>query len=288
MIVAVLLPALPVAPVLAQATEEALSPLILPVDGANFLPGAYFDIRTEVYTEELPADFAATINDVELDEFFGVEGVAESWQFSEEAADEEELAEVDPATIVTAQSMIWRDVMFREPGVYTVTVTADGVDTTVNWTVREPAESAGAKNIILFIADGGSAAVYTAARLLSRGMDHGTYADNLSFENFEESGFLHTSGIDSIITDSANSASAYNTGHKTAVNANGVYPDTSYDKLDDPRTEKLAYLLSRKLGKSIGVVTNSHLGDAARRLPPQQHGCLAGSPCLYRKCGSVA
>lgn len=254
-----LLTAMPAGLILAQ---EATPVLILPIDGANFLPGALFDIRIEVHAEAMPEDFAATINGEDLSTFFGVEATAESWQFSEEAADEEELAEVDPATIITVQSMLWRQVTLPEPGVYAVAVTADGTATTAEWVVREPAEAAGAKNIILFIADGGSAAVYTAARLVSRGMDQGTYNENLTFEDFEEIGFLHTSGVDSIITDSANSASAYNTGHKTSVNANGVYADTSYDKLDDPRTEKFAYLASRLQGMSIGVVTTSHLGDA--------------------------
>lgn len=261
LIVALLLNIAPAAAVFGQ-DEEALPVLIFPVNNAHFLPGALFDIRVEVHAEEMPEDFAVTINGEAVGEFFGVEGTTESWQFSKEAATEEELAEVDPETIVTSHSMLWRQVMLPAPGTYEVSVTAGGTETTATWTVREPVESASAQNVILFIADGGSPAVYTAARLVSRGMDQGTYSSNLTFEDFEEIGFLHTSGIDSIITDSANSASAYNTGHKTAVNANGVYPDTSYDKLDDPRTEKFAYLIKRTLGMSVGIVTTSHWGDA--------------------------
>ena len=245
-----------------EAVIESPSTLILPVNGAQFLPGAMFDIRVEVYGEEVPEDFAATINGEAIGTFFGAEGVEESWQFSEEAANEEELLEADPETVFTANSVLWRGVTLAEPGDYAVEVTADGETTTATWTVREPVEAAGARNVILFIADGGSAAVYTAARLLSRGMDAGTYGGNLVFEDFEEIGFLHTSGIDSIITDSANSISAYNTGHKTAVNANGVYPDTSYDKLDDPRTEKFAYMLARTQDKAVGIVTNANWADA--------------------------
>jgi alkaline phosphatase len=262
---ALLVGALPVPAVFAQSEEEEILPpdtLILPVNRAQFLPGALFDIRIEVYGEEMPADFSATINGEEIGAFFGVESTEESWQFSEEAADEEELVDADPATIFTANSVLWRGVTLPEPGDYAVVVTADGEETTATWTVRAPAESAGARNIILFIADGGSPAVYTAARLLSRGIDAGTYGENLAFEDFEEIGFVHTSGIDSIITDSANSISAYNTGHKTAVNANGVYPDSSYDKLDDPRTEKFAYMARRLQDKSIGIVTNANWADA--------------------------
>ncbi|MEZ4711995.1 MAG: alkaline phosphatase [Caldilineaceae bacterium] len=263
LIAALLMSLLPAATLFAQDAEDAGTPvLIFPVNNAQFLPGALFDIRVEVHAEDMPADFAVTINGEEVSSFFDAEGIAESWQFSDDAATEEDLADVDPETIVSVQSTAWRQVMLAEPGAYEVVVTADGAETTATWTVRAPAESAGARNVILFLADGGSAAVYTAARLISRGMDQGAYGSNLVFEDFEEIGFLHTSGIDSIITDSANSASAYNTGHKTAVNANGVYPDTSYDKLDDPRTEKFAYLIKRQLGMSVGIVTTAHWGDA--------------------------
>lgn len=231
-----------------EAQDDALPILILPVNQAQFLPGVMFDLRVEVHTDAMPEDFATTVNGTPAGEFFGIEGVAESWTFG--------------SNETPSQSVIWRNVMFTEAGEYTVEVTAGGTVESVSWTVREVSEGAGAENVILFIADGGSVAVYTAARLISRGMEQGTYNDNLSFERFEEIGFLHTSGIDSIITDSANSASSYNTGHKTAVNANGVYPDTSPDIFDDPRTEKLAYILQRTRGMSIGVVTTSDWTDA--------------------------
>ena len=174
---------------------------------ANFLPNALFDFRVEVHAEELPEDFAITINGEDAGTFFGAEATTDSYTFG---ADEESGDAGTPS-----QSTTYRDVSFGEPGAYEVVVTADGNDTTVTYTVRELAEAAGAQNVILFISDGASQAVYTAARLISRGMDEGTYNSNLVFEDFEEIGFLHTSGIDSIITDSANSASAYNTGHKT-------------------------------------------------------------------------
>lgn len=44
-----------------------------------------------------------------------------------------------------------------------------------------------------------------------------------------------THSIDSFITDSANSATALFTGHKSSVNALGVYADSSPDSLDDPK-----------------------------------------------------
>lgn len=242
-----------IAPATVSADEHEVPVLILPVNNANFLPGAGFDIRIEVHTEEMP-EMTATINGEAIDDFFGVAGEAESWSFG---GDEETGEEPTPSN-----SMIWRGLSAPEPGEYTVEVTIGDQVESVAWTVREPSQSAGAQNVMLFIADGGSVGVYTAARLLSRGMDQGLYNSNLVFEDFEEIGFLHTSGIDSIITDSANSASSYNTGHKTAVNANGVYPDTSESKLDDPRTEKFAYMIKRLRKMSVGIVTNSNWADA--------------------------
>lgn len=251
MVAAMLVGLLPSA-ALAQEEEPAPPPptLILPVNNAQFLPGALFDIRIETYGEQMAEDFAATINGEAFDDFFGVAGVVESWPLSDEEG------------ALSANTMLWRGVTLPAAGEYAVAVSANGEESSVTWTARAAGESAGARNIILFIADGGSTAVYSAARLISRGMDAGTYRSNLVFEDFEEVGFLHTSGIDSVITDSANSISAYNTGHKTAVNANGVYPDTSADVLDDPRVEKFAYLVRRLQDKAVGIVTNANWADA--------------------------
>jgi alkaline phosphatase len=71
-----------------------------------------------------------------------------------------------------------------------------------------------------------------------------------------------TAGSDSIITDSANSASAYATGHKSAVNALGVYADRTSDPFDDPRVENITSLVQRRSGMAVGVVTNTEIEDA--------------------------
>ncbi|QPC81262.1 alkaline phosphatase [Phototrophicus methaneseepsis] len=241
-VIAVLSALLLILPTVAQDAPEVI---ILPVDGAQFLPGALFDVRVEVHAEELPDDFAVTINGED------VLGNAEltSW-----TAEESLLG-------IATQAATWRDVTYTEPGDYTVEVVAGGETHTVTWTVREPGMG-GAKNVILFIADGGSVAVNTATRLISRGMTEGTYNDRLAFETWSELGLISTSGLDSIITDSANSASAYNTGHKSAVNATGVYPDTSVDPHDDPQVETFASMVKRVLGMSVGIVTTAEYVDA--------------------------
>lgn len=232
-----------------EAQSDAPPVLILPINNADFLPGALFDFRVEVHADAMPDDFAVTVNGEAPADFFGVEGTEESWEFGDEE---------NPTP---SQSVIWRGVSLPAAGDYTVEVTAGGETHTATWTAREP-QAGTAKNVILFIADGGNLPFFTATRLVSRGMVDGYYNDRLSWEQFEEIGHLGTSGIDSIITDSANSASAYNTGHKTATNATGVYPDTSPDTLDDPRTETFAELVKRTRGMSVGIVTTADWSDA--------------------------
>jgi alkaline phosphatase len=229
--------------------ETALPILILPVDRATFLPGSQFDFRVEVHTEEMPEDFAVTVNGVPAAEFFGAEGAEETWTFGDEE---------NPTP---SQSVIWRGLTAPDPGTYVVEVTAGGDTKAARWFVVEP-ENYGARNVILFIADGMTQSMITAARVASRGVPEGKYNDFFALDQMEEIGMVTTSSLDSIITDSANSASTYNTGHKGAVNALGVYPDTSPDTLDDPRVETLAQMLRRTQGKAIGLVTTSDWTDA--------------------------
>jgi len=244
LLMAMVLPTLP-----AAAQTDAPPVLILPIDKAEFLPGAFFDIRIEVHAAELPADFKATINGEDLSKFFGVEAVAEKWEFGSK----------DKPTPSNANT--WRKVKAPAAGEYKVEVTAGGKTHTVNWTVRKPMAGT-AKNVILFIGDGMSVPLITATRVISRGIKEGTPKGRLSFEGFEAIGLASTSSVDSLMADSANTASTLNTGHIGSVNATGTYSDTSPDTLDDPRTETLAQMLKRLRGYAIGVVTTADISDA--------------------------
>jgi alkaline phosphatase len=73
---------------------------------------------------------------------------------------------------------------------------------------------------------------------------------------------IGTSGSDSLITDSANSMSAYTTGHKTAVNAMGVYVSRAKDNLMHPKVETIAELIKRNTKMSVGIVSDAELQDA--------------------------
>ena len=75
----------------------------------------------------------------------------------------------------------------------------------------------------------------TSARLMSKGVTNGMYNGKLSMDTLPYTAMLGTCSVDSIAADSANTASAYMTGHKSSVNALGVYADRTPDSLDDPR-----------------------------------------------------
>lgn len=71
-----------------------------------------------------------------------------------------------------------------------------------------------------------------------------------------------THSIDSFITDSANSATALYSGHKSSVNALGVYGDSSPDPFDDPKVESIAELFHNLIGGGIGIVSTAYIADA--------------------------
>lgn len=85
-----------------------------------------------------------------------------------------------------------------------------------------------------------------AARALARKHTSGKYHELLTFEDFDHLGHVITHSVDGLVTDSANSASAYATGHKASVNALGVYADSSADPLDDPKVELITELIRRR------------------------------------------
>ena len=119
------------------------------------------------------------------------------------------------------------------------------VTATARWTLRAPPPG-GARNAVLFIGDGMSMPMISAARtaLGAATQCHGKHADATSSlfptDTFEAMGLVHTNSLEALVTDSFASASAYNCGHKALDGAAGVYPDATADPTDDPRVETLA------------------------------------------------
>jgi alkaline phosphatase len=143
-----------------------------------------------------------------------------------------------------------------------VKASAGGAAQTVTWEVfATPPRRA--RNVILFIGDGMSMAHRTAARILSKGLAEGRYGGELAIDDMPHMALVSTSGSDSLVTDSANSMSAYTTGHKSCASAMGVYCARNKSGLNHPKVETLAEVVKRRhAGMAVGIVTNTEIQDA--------------------------
>ncbi len=229
---------------LAIAISACCAQTVYPVDRADILAGSRFDVKVELSGMFAPGDVSLTVNGADHAGLFG-----KAATFIEKEDGKEQSA------------LLLRDVSIDKPGRYTITVATPASSRELSWTVYDtPARKA--KNVVLLIGDGLSSAHRTAARLLSKGIAEGKAFGKLAMDDMPQMALVSTAGIDSIITDSANAASAYATGHKGAVNAMGVYADRSADPFDDPKVETIVSLAKRRNGMAIGIVSNTEIEDA--------------------------
>ncbi len=119
-----------------------------------------------------------------------------------------------------------------------------------------------AKNIIYPIGDGMSLAHRTAARIVSKGIAQGKAIEPLAMDTLPVTGILMTPSLNSIITDSAPGAACYSTGNKSNNGQEGVFPDDTSNKWDNPRVEHMGNYLARTQGKALGIVTTADVEDA--------------------------
>ncbi|KAI4679781.1 uncharacterized protein J4E84_008304 [Alternaria hordeiaustralica] len=243
---------------------------------ADFLAGQYFDIRLEVHQPRNGSEFIGLPLDEQftftlgkkgeeaklVTEFFNLEEPnLEKWNFTWY----EDLFARDAAmkTLVNVASKAYRRIALYEPGEYTATLNYNnGSKTEATWLVRDLAEERKAKNIILFIGDGMTTNMITAARLIGHKQVNGKYQSLMAMDKFPVVGHQMTHSIDSFITDSANSAAALNTGHKSTVNCLNVYADSSKDPFDDPKVESIAEIFHRLTGGHVGIVSTAYIADA--------------------------
>jgi alkaline phosphatase len=118
------------------------------------------------------------------------------------------------------------------------------------------------KNVVFMIGDGMGIAHRTAARIVYRGVEFGKANAPLAMDTFPYVAAVKTASLNSIVTDSSPGASCYSTGNKNNNNQEGVFPDDTLAKFDNPRTEYLGAYLHRILGKSLGIVTTADVFDA--------------------------
>ena len=241
-----LLAALAASTVLSGTVQAAT---IYPLDRATILVNSPFDFKVELDGTVAEGDIAVTVNGKPYAEVFGKPAAFVAEEKGEDDA-------------MMGSSLILRDLALAEPGAYTVEVKAGNQTKSVTWDVYGTGEAPKARNVIFIVGDGLSVAHRTAARIMSKGMTEGKADGRLAMDDLDHMAFIGTSSTHSIATDSANTMSAYMTGHKSRVNALGVYADRTPDSFDDPRVETIAEALRRTTNKSIGVVSTSELQDA--------------------------
>jgi alkaline phosphatase len=222
----------------------AAAQTIYPIDRAEILAGARFDLKIEFPHVVDPARTAVTVNG---EDHAAVFGRSASLVAREEGREQ--------------SALILRDVSLARPGTYRVRASDGAAVREVTWTVYGTGPRR-AKNVILFVGDGMSLAHRVAARILARGVTEGKAHGKLAMDDMPHMALVATAATDTIITDSANSASAYTTGHKTANGAMGVYADRTRDPFDDPKVETVTSLVKRRLGLAVGIVTNAAVQDA--------------------------
>src|SRR5262249_10100918 len=98
--------------------------------------------------------------------------------------------------------------------------------------------------------------------ILSKGLVEGRYGGELAIDDMPYMALVSTSGTDAVVTDSANSMTAYTTGHKSCVNALGVYCASNRNSLEHRRGGHILEIGKRLRGMAVGVVTNTEIEDA--------------------------
>lgn len=213
---------------------------VLPIDNAKFVQGQIFDFAVEIKNGS--SDMKVTVNGKDAAQFFGKNSVRK----------------------MEGNTAVYRidDVSFPKAGNITIEVKDGSNERSASYTVTNEKSKKRAKNVILFVGDGMSLQARQIARILSKGITEGRYNDLLNMEKMDNVAVVTTSGYDAIVTDSANSASAYATGHKSVVNAMGVYEDCTKDPFDDPKVENIIELVKRTRGMATGIVSTSNITDA--------------------------
>ena len=213
---------------------------VLPIDNAKFVQGQIFDFAVEIKNGS--SDMNVTVNGKDAAQFFGKNSVRK----------------------MEGNTAVYRidDVSFPKAGNITIEVKDGSNERSASYTVTNEKSKKRAKNVILFVGDGMSLQARQIARILSKGITEGRYNDLLNMEKMDNVVVVTTSGYDAIVTDSANSASAYATGHKSVVNAMGVYENCTKDPFDDPKVENIIELVKRTRGMATGIVSTSNITDA--------------------------
>lgn len=122
-----------------------------------------------------------------------------------------------------------------------------------------------AKNVILFIGDGMGISTITAARIYEAQKRGETGEENqLSFDKFDNVALVKTYNTNAQVPDSAGTATAMQTGHKTRIGVLGIGPDAGKGVCRDALAHSLPLLgeEAKQRGLALGIVTTTRLTHA--------------------------
>jgi alkaline phosphatase len=151
---------------LALSSVSASAQTIYPLNRAEILAGARFDLKVEFPGSPAESAVRVTVNGQNA---ATITGKAASFVEREDGGE---------------HAAYWiRGVTLDRPGKYTVEASAGDKTARVDWEVFGTNGGKRAKNVILFIGDGMSVAHRTAARILSKGLVEGRYGGDLAIDD---------------------------------------------------------------------------------------------------------
>jgi len=122
-----------------------------------------------------------------------------------------------------------------------------------------------AKNVILFIGDGMSISTITAARIYA-GQQEGQTGEeySLSFERFPHVALVKTYNTNQQVPDSAGTATAMVTGHKTRAGVLAVGPEARRRHCAEALAHSLTTIaeIAASQGKEVGIVSTARITHA--------------------------
>ncbi len=223
---------------------------------SRFLPGQRFDLQATIIPDagsSITQIFGA-IDDVPLSAPAGVISIVPATA----------IVKASPGAVVASL----RGYSNATVGVHTLTISAtqsNGKTVTAKGNFEIVGLQTGTnkiKNVIFMLGDGMGASQRTAARIMMNGYSQGKVNTKMAMDTFPNTAMIMTASLNSIVTDSAPGMQNYVTGNKAQNNQEGVWPDDTSDKFDNPRVEYVSEYLARTQGKKLGIVTTADVFDA--------------------------
>lgn len=245
----------------ASNAEQETGLRVLPPTGTELFAGQRFDLRVE---SQIPAREAPVLVSIKVN----------GTNFTENFNRRISLQGQGPESGTPSSKLLFgasaRNLSFDQSGHYTIeaTMLIDGVERKIKneYNVApapNPKDPGAARKLVFFLGDGVGLPMWTAARIVGKGVTEGRTNAPLAMEKMAAHGISRTTAFDSLITDSAPGMASLISGMKMTNNSLQVSVDnTPENPIDNPRIETIFEYMKRVHGWKIGVVTDSFLVDA--------------------------